>query len=125
MSTSPTATPPRDPKAANQARTDWELAPPIRLVSRTHREVKEHDFAQGRLVCQATLGQLEGSATVLVRTPTPEPLAAALAAEQLQVAPGDAPGTLRVSTTDPAVVGSAAFAAGIELHELRREGERP
>jgi ABC-2 type transport system ATP-binding protein len=78
-------------------------------------------IAQGRLLCQATLGQLEGTATVLVRTPTPEPLAAALAAEPLQVAPGDAPGTLRVTTTDPAVVGSAAFAAGIELHELRRE----
>jgi len=58
---------------------------------------------------------------VLVRTPTPEPLATALAAAQLHVTPGDATGALRISTADPALVGAAAFAAGIELHELRRE----
>jgi ABC-2 type transport system ATP-binding protein len=78
-------------------------------------------IARGRLIRQATLEELEGTAAVLVRTPTPEPLAAALAEAQLQVAPGDAAGMLRVSTADPALVGATAFAAGIELHELRRE----
>jgi ABC-2 type transport system ATP-binding protein len=81
----------------------------------------------GRLVRQSSLAELEGSAAVLVRTPTPDALVAALAAQDLSAVPAlDAddpgPGVLRVATDDPATVGGIAFRAGVELHELTRQG---
>jgi ABC-2 type transport system ATP-binding protein len=77
-------------------------------------------IARGRLVRQATLSDLEGDAAVLVRTPTPEPLAAALAAAGVSASPTGEPGELWAATSDPALVGATAFRAGIELHELTR-----
>ncbi|MFN0283085.1 MAG: ATP-binding cassette domain-containing protein [Kineosporiaceae bacterium] len=74
-------------------------------------------IAHGRLVRQASLADLEGGPSVVVRTPTPEPLRAALADAGLQATPdGDG---LRVADAAPAQVGALAFAAGVELHELR------
>ena len=77
-------------------------------------------IARGRLVRQATLSDLEGDAAVLVRTPTPEPLAAALAAAGVSASPSGEPGALWAATADTALVGATAFRAGIELHELTR-----
>jgi ABC-2 type transport system ATP-binding protein len=74
-------------------------------------------IARGRLVRQASLADLEGGPAVVVRTPTPEPLRAALAGAGLRAAPdGD---RLRVADAAPAQVGALAFSAGVELHELR------
>ena len=81
-------------------------------------------IARGRLVRQATLADLEGTASVVVRTPEPDRLAAALAAAGLAAAPEGPPGdpALRVPGCTPARVGAVAFAAGVELHELRSAG---
>jgi ABC-2 type transport system ATP-binding protein len=79
-------------------------------------------ISQGRLIRQASLAELEGTATVLVRTPSPAPLAAALAEERLTVTADERPDTLLVATDDPAVVGGIAFRAGVELHELTQRG---
>jgi ABC-2 type transport system ATP-binding protein len=79
-------------------------------------------IAQGRLVRQASLADLEGTASVLVRTPTPAELTTALTAQDLVVTPGEEPSVLRVGTNDPAVVGHLAFTAGVELHELAVAG---
>jgi ABC-2 type transport system ATP-binding protein len=61
----------------------------------------------------------------VVGSPTPEPLRAALAAAGLAVDPLNGQpsglGGLRVRGATPAQVGSIAFRAGIELHELRQE----
>lgn len=77
-------------------------------------------IARGRLVRQASLAELEGTAAVVVRTPDPQRLAAALAAQGLATEPVD--GALRVAGATPARVGAVAFAAGVELHELRTAG---
>jgi len=74
--------------------------------------------AAGRLVRQAPLTELEGAATVLVRTPTPDVLGAALTAAEVGFRPDPDGGGLRVGVDDPAVVGGIAFRAGVELHEL-------
>jgi ABC-2 type transport system ATP-binding protein len=77
-------------------------------------------LARGRLVRQAPLADLDDPATrtVLVRTPSPEGLQQALAAAGLPPAsPRDA-GQWGVVGTTPAAVGAAAFAGGVELHEL-------
>ena len=80
--------------------------------------------ARGRLVRQATLAELEGTAAVVVRTPHLHRLAEALAAAGLGAVaegPPDDP-ALRVPAAAPAQVGAVAFAAGVELHELRSAG---
>ncbi|MGI8847998.1 MAG: ABC transporter ATP-binding protein [Candidatus Dormibacteria bacterium] len=76
--------------------------------------------AHGRLVHEGTLGELrgEGSIGVLVRTPSPDVLAAALASLGAVVSP-DPDGGLRIVGVTPAVVGHAAWQAQVELHELR------
>ena len=79
----------------------------------------------GRLVREGSIAELRsgaaGAGTVVVRSPEADRLAGALRAGRLEVSPGDEPGLLRVSTSTPAEVGARAFAAGVELHELRSQ----
>ena len=76
-------------------------------------------LSRGRLVRQGTLAELDsGPREVLVRTPSPEALAEALAGHGLQVAGTDNAGRLRVVGGTTEGVGHAAFGAGVELHEL-------
>ena len=77
-------------------------------------------IARGRLIHEGTLDQLrgEGSARIVVRTPTPDRLAAALQPLGVSATPGDE-GALELSGTSAAAVGHAAWQAGVELHELR------
>ena len=81
---------------------------------------------RGRLIRSGSIDELTaGTDSVVVRTPNPAGLYAALVqaglqAEALEVAPGAAPG-LRVPRSVGAQVGAIAFAAGIELHELRED----
>ncbi len=86
-------------------------------------------ITRGRLVRQAPLADLEGARAVVVRTPTPQPLVAALTDVGLVAEPDDTTGAggpvegaLRVPGTTPERVGAVAFAAGVELHELRAAG---
>ena len=80
-------------------------------------------IANGRLIRQAPLAELEleGGASVIVRTPVPDLLASALAEEGLTFRRDDDDGALRVSADDPAKVGNIAFRAGVELHALSLE----
>jgi ABC-2 type transport system ATP-binding protein len=76
-------------------------------------------ITRGRLVRQGPLSTLQtGSGAVLVRTPAPEQLRAALASYAVEALPD---GRLRVcgSTTDE--VGHLAHRHGVELHELSAE----
>jgi ABC-2 type transport system ATP-binding protein len=77
-------------------------------------------ISRGRLVRQAALVELDDPATrsALVRTPDPAALAAALAGRGLPAPVADEDGRWRVPATAPAAVGAAAFAGGVELHEL-------
>jgi ABC-2 type transport system ATP-binding protein len=76
----------------------------------------------GRLVREGTIAQLrsgaDGAGTVLVRSPEAGRLADVLSAAGSSVTAEDG-GTLSVTGSTPADVGRNAFAAGIELHELR------
>jgi ABC-2 type transport system ATP-binding protein len=76
----------------------------------------------GRLIREGTIDQLRSGAddagTVLVRSPEAGRLAEVLRAEGGRVTEED-DGGLVVSDSTPADVGRQAFAAGIELHELR------
>jgi ABC-2 type transport system ATP-binding protein len=75
-------------------------------------------IARGRLVRQGTLASLEaGPAAVLLRTPTPELLADALAPYAV-TAVGD---RLRVEGCTTDEVGHLAHVHGVELHELSAE----
>jgi ABC-2 type transport system ATP-binding protein len=82
-------------------------------------------IAAGKLIRQGpvdeVLGSMSGAAQVRVRTPQPAELTAALKAAGAGVTtlPDEA---LLVSGLETAAVGHAAFAAGVELHEL--SGER-
>jgi ABC-2 type transport system ATP-binding protein len=75
----------------------------------------------GRLVREGSMEQLrsgaDGAGTVLVRTPEVMRFAELLRAQGVGVTTED--GTLTVAGSTPAEVGRRAFAAGIELHELR------
>ena len=75
-------------------------------------------IANGRLVRQAPLTELEGPPAVVVRTPSPDPLTGSLTAGGASVV-RTGPDALRVVGPSPEQVGAAAFAAGVELHELR------
>jgi ABC-2 type transport system ATP-binding protein len=80
-------------------------------------------LARGRLVREGTLAELgEGAAqAVVVQTPQPDALVAALSAmdgARVERADGRA---LRVTGLPAAAVGHAAFTSGVELHELRTE----
>ena len=75
-------------------------------------------IARGRLVRQGTLASLEaGPAAVLLRTPTPELLAGALAPYAVTTV-GD---RLRVEGCTTDEVGHLAHVHGVELHELGAE----
>jgi ABC-2 type transport system ATP-binding protein len=76
-------------------------------------------IAKGRLIYEGRLADLEGaSAGVVVRTPTPDQLTAALA--QLNVKITSRPdGSIAVVGATPEAVGRAAWAGHVELHELR------
>jgi ABC-2 type transport system ATP-binding protein len=86
-------------------------------------------IANGRLIRQAPLAELQGSRSTLVASPTPDALRSALAGATLAVEPATGndrdgatrPGIrrLRVLGATPDQVGAVAFRAGIELHELR------
>ena len=76
----------------------------------------------GRLVREGTIEELrsgaDGAGTVLVRSPEAGRLAEVLRAAGGSVTSEDG-GALAVAGATPADVGRRAFAAGIELHELR------
>jgi ABC-type multidrug transport system ATPase subunit len=78
----------------------------------------------GRLVRQGSIAELRsgahGAGTVLVRSPEAGRLAAVLADAGLDPARGE-DGEVTVTGSTPAEVGARAFAAGVELHELRAE----
>ena len=75
----------------------------------------------GCLVREGSMEQLrsgaDGAGTVLVRSPEVTRFADLLRAEGTTVTTED--GTLTVAGTTPAEIGRRAFAAGVELHELR------
>jgi ABC-2 type transport system ATP-binding protein len=75
----------------------------------------------GRLVREGSMEQLrsgaDGAGSVLVRGPEMGRLAEVLSAAGSSVSQED--GTLTVTGSTPADIGHRAFAAGIELHELR------
>jgi ABC-2 type transport system ATP-binding protein len=76
-------------------------------------------ISRGRLVRQGALAELDtGPSHVLVRTPTPEALLAALDGVSVEALPT---GLLRVPGHSAEEVGHVAFAAGVELHELTPE----
>jgi ABC-2 type transport system ATP-binding protein len=76
-------------------------------------------ITRGRLVRQGTLASLEaGPTAVLVRTPTPDPLVAALGDGLVETLPD---GRLRVTGCTPEQVGHLAHTHGVELHELSLE----
>jgi ABC-2 type transport system ATP-binding protein len=79
-------------------------------------------LSQGRLVREGRIDELEAGAgeTVVVSSPTLDQLGNALAAGGAQ-ATRTGPDQLRVKGMPAAAVGHTAFAAGIELHELRTE----
>jgi ABC-2 type transport system ATP-binding protein len=76
-------------------------------------------IAHGRLVQASPLSELENTAgrTVRVVSPDPGSLLTALTGAGLAATPAD--GVVLVTGTTSAEVGRAAFAAGVELHELR------
>jgi ABC-2 type transport system ATP-binding protein len=77
----------------------------------------------GRLVREGSIEELRtaaGAGNVLVRSPEADRLVAVLRAAGLTAARAD-DGLLTVARTTPAAVGARAFAAGVELHELRAE----
>ncbi|HEY6749373.1 MAG TPA: ABC transporter ATP-binding protein [Mycobacteriales bacterium] len=79
-------------------------------------------LSQGRLVREGSMEELERGAgeTVVVSSPTLDKLGNALTATGGQIV-RSGPDQLRITGVPAAAVGHAAFAAGVELHELRTE----
>jgi ABC-2 type transport system ATP-binding protein len=77
---------------------------------------------RGRLVRACPLAELAAEAAVVVESPEAGRLAEALREAGLAATP-TGPETLTVPRSEPAEVGRLAFAAGIELLGLRREGD--
>jgi ABC-2 type transport system ATP-binding protein len=76
-------------------------------------------IARGRLIHEGKLADLEGaSAGVVVRTPTPDQLQAALAPLNVKVTPRP-DGSVAVVGAALDAVGHAAWEAHVEVHELR------
>jgi ABC-2 type transport system ATP-binding protein len=71
---------------------------------------------RGRLVDQGPVSRLTAGGRVLVRTPQPDELRAAL--EQAGLTASVEGQELLIDADDPARVGDIAFAAGVPLHEL-------
>lgn len=81
-------------------------------------------IARGRLIRHAPLAELEGTRATLVRSPTPQQLMSALATAGFRLElnqPNQPDGALLVTGAGPAQVGAVAFAAGVEVHELRTQ----
>ncbi|AMB59943.1 ABC transporter ATP-binding protein [Microterricola viridarii] len=78
-------------------------------------------IAKGQLVHRGPLSSLDTEQVphVIVNSPTPEALAAALTAAGLSHAPARA--GLLVAAGDPAQIGHIAFAAGVEISVLHRQ----
>ncbi len=77
-------------------------------------------IANGRLVRACPLDELTaGHSHVVVRTPTPQQLADALAAHAPGARVSTEDGSLHVVDADAATIGHIAFGAQVELHELR------
>ncbi len=78
-------------------------------------------IAAGQLVHRGPLSSLDTEAAphVIVNSPTPDALAAALTAAGLSHAPARA--GLLVAAGDPAQIGHIAFAAGVEISVLHRQ----
>jgi ABC-2 type transport system ATP-binding protein len=74
-------------------------------------------LAAGRLVREGTIEELAGADRVLVRSPQAPALMQALTGQGRAVET-TGPDALTVSGSDTVAVGRAAYAAGIELHEL-------
>lgn len=80
-------------------------------------------IAGGRLVHASTLAELSGLAEPRVRVASPDGAALdALVARAGWQRVAGSPGVAELVGTDVATVGHAAFAAGIELHELAAHG---
>ncbi|HEY0636310.1 MAG TPA: ABC transporter ATP-binding protein [Pseudonocardiaceae bacterium] len=80
-------------------------------------------ISRGRLVQASPLSALEeaaGRTVYVVAGGDPAPLRAALEQRGLGAEPGPREGAFVVQGSTPADVGRLAFAAGVELHELRR-----
>ena len=76
-------------------------------------------IARGRFIYEGKLADLEGaSGGVVVRTPTPDQFATAVASLNAKITPR-ADGSLAVVGATPEAVGRAAWEAHVELHELR------
>jgi ABC-2 type transport system ATP-binding protein len=77
-------------------------------------------IAKGRLVHASPLVELASLVTREVRVASPDAdgLAALAGRWEGQVTPGPRPGAVVIRDVDAAEVGAAAFAAGLELHEL-------
>jgi ABC-2 type transport system ATP-binding protein len=82
-------------------------------------------IAAGQLVRQGTVTEILDSmahgARVRVRTPNPQALEAAVREKGGAMGAGGENGSLIVTGLDAPQVGAAAFAAGVELHELTPE----
>jgi ABC-2 type transport system ATP-binding protein len=105
--------------ASNEGRTVLVSSHVLSEVEQTVDQVVI--IARGRLVHEGTLDELRGKGvtTVVVDTPMPDRLQEALASRGLPVTAGAA--GLHVAGATAAVVGHAAWQAGIELHGLREE----
>ncbi|MCR8899160.1 ATP-binding cassette domain-containing protein [Gordonia sp. GONU] len=79
-------------------------------------------ISNGRLVRASTLTEFEDLAVHAVGVRTPSPASFVALARERDWRIEDAPGGFRVRGVDTATVGSAAFGAGIELHELTDAG---
>ncbi len=75
-------------------------------------------IAAGRSVRQGKLTDLKGEATASVRVRTPDPDRLAAALDGATVRRGDEPGLLYVDDRTAPQIGKTALAAGVELHEL-------
>jgi ABC-2 type transport system ATP-binding protein len=82
-------------------------------------------IARGRLVTSTTLAALEARSRRTVHVVSPDLPALTAALQSAGMAPRPAPGVPAAMVVDaePAAVGHAAFAAGVELHELSRAGQ--
>jgi len=74
-------------------------------------------IANGVLVKQGTMAEMHGGGGILVRTPHPDQLAAALTERSIESGP-DGDGALLAQTDDLRAVGEAAYAAGLPVWEL-------
>lgn len=73
---------------------------------------------RGRLIRSGAIAELTaGTDTVVVRTPQGQLLGDTLSRQGIPWREDD--GAIRVRSDDPALVGHLAYAAGVELHELR------